>query len=69
MLRPSVKSIANWMIDTGAHPLMVELIESYLLAQDTRTMLDCVPYPDDDLELFFGGWGDASFSTNNPQNE
>ena len=53
MLHLSVRDFTNWMSSTGADPLMVDMIESYLLAQDSRTMLDCLPYPDDDLELLF----------------
>lgn len=51
MLRLSVRSITGWMASSGADPILVEMIESYLLAQDSKTMLECVPYPDADLEI------------------
>ena len=51
MLRLSIRDITTWMSSTGADPLMVDMIETYLLAQDTKTMLECLEYPDDDLEL------------------
>ena len=47
MLRLSVRDLTNWMSSTGVDSLMVDMIESYLLAQDSRTMLDCLPYPQD----------------------
>ena len=47
----SVQEIANWMSSFGTDPLMVKMIELYLLAKDFRTMLDGVTYPGDDLEL------------------
>lgn len=51
MLRLSIQEIVSWMTDTYADQYLISMVEEYLLAQGSKTMLECVPIYDNDLEL------------------
>ena len=42
MFKLSVRSLTTWMTDTGAHVMLIDMVEEYLLAQDTKQIVDCL---------------------------
>ena len=51
MLRFTVRQLSAWLGDTMADPAMIDMIKTYLLAQGTKTMSECLPITSTDLEL------------------
>ena len=44
VLRQSVGRITEWMTSTYVDPVLVDIVERYLLGQGTLTMVDCLDY-------------------------
>ena len=58
----SINKILNWMTETMADPLMVDMIQEYLLVQGSKKMVNCLHTPDADLGRIVKvqyelGWG------------
>ena len=49
MLRHSVDEIVAWMTTTPVSKALILMVRDYLLAQDTKRMVDCVPTHAPDL--------------------
>ena len=42
MLKLSVRTLTTWMTDTGVDVILIDMVEEYLLAQDSKQMVDCL---------------------------
>ena len=42
MLQLSVRTLTTWMTDTGVDVILIDMVEEYLLAQDSKRMVDCL---------------------------
>ena len=49
MLQHSVAELVAWMSTTPVSKALIRMVRDYLLAQDTKRMVDCVPTHTPDL--------------------
>ncbi len=42
MLKLSVQALSLWMSESGVDQVLVRMVTKYLLAQDSRLMVDCL---------------------------
>ena len=41
MLRLAISSLSIWMADTRVDPVLIDMVEDFLLAQGQRPMMEC----------------------------
>ena len=51
MYHLTVRSLINWMADTHVDPVLVQMVRDYLLAQGSKSMVDCLSLEDDEYRL------------------
>ena len=51
MFKITVKVLTDWMAETHMDPILIEMVEEYLLAQGTKQMIDCLHVRHTNFEL------------------